>query len=108
MVTLGNFVELENWSGYSGNLDVSGKNITGPTSLFCTLDNFYDIMFHIAPLIPCEPNDDQKIGKKRHVGNDVAILVFTDSDIPFDPSGFQSHFNRMFKSKFIFIDFNNF
>ena len=96
MVALGNFVELESWEGFNGGLDVSGKNITGGTSLFCRFENFYDIMFHVAPLIPCEPNDEQHIGRKRHLGNDMVILVFTDSDIPFDPSGFQSHFNRTY------------
>lgn len=103
MVALGNFVELEHWDGFSGGLDVSGKNITGSTSLFCNLDNFYDIMFHVAPLIPCEPNDEQNIGKKRHLGNDVVILVFSDSDLPFDPSGFNSHFNRLFLVIFFFF-----
>lgn len=95
MVSLGNFVELPGWEGFNGGLDVTGKNITGGTSLYCKYDNIYEVMFHVAPLIPCEPNDDQNIGRKRHLGNDMIVLVFTDSDVLFDPSSFQSQFNRM-------------
>lgn len=29
----------------------------------------YDIMFHIAPLMPCREHDTQQVHRKRHIGN---------------------------------------
>lgn len=94
MIALGELVVLEDWPNFRGGLDCTGKNITGATSLYTKFDHRFEIMFHVAPLIPCEPNDDQFIGKKRHLGNDLVLLIFTDSDHLFDPSHFNSHFNR--------------
>lgn len=36
---------------------------------------FYDteIMFHVAPLLPYSEADEQKLDRKRHLGNDVII-----------------------------------
>ena len=104
MTALGDLVQLENWERFNGGLDVTGKNITGAFSLFSTLDNYFEIMFHVAPLIPSDFGDDEQlIGKKRHVGNDIVVLVFSESNVPFDPSGFKSHFNRKFYIKVIYI-----
>ncbi len=33
--------------------------------------------------------------RKRHVGNDIIVLIYKESDAPVDPSIFQSQFNRM-------------
>jgi hypothetical protein len=37
------------------------------------------------------------VERKRHLGNDVVIIVFRDSDVtePFDPSAIKSQFNRI-------------
>jgi hypothetical protein len=35
-----------------------------------------------------------QIERKRHIGNDIIVLVFTESEAPFRPQEFHSHFNR--------------
>lgn len=54
-------------------------------------------MFHVATLLPYTPNDVQQVERKRHLGNDVLVIVFKDSDSkPFDPTCVRSEFNHIF------------
>ena len=70
-------------------------NKTGIHSMY-TMQKDNEIMFHIAPFIPHSPGDDQQVERKRHIGNDVVVIVFRDAQCttPFDPSLFRSQFNR--------------
>lgn len=50
-------------------------------------------MFHVAPMIPALDEDPSR---KRHIGNDVVVIIFRDSsDTQLDLSTIQSQFNRM-------------
>jgi len=92
---IGERVKLQGWEGYRGGLDVK-SNSTGTHSIF-TKHEGISIMFHVAPLLPYTPNDKQQVEKKRHLGNDVLMLVFKDSDTqPFDPLCVTSEFNHVF------------
>jgi hypothetical protein len=72
-------------------------------------------MFHVSTLLPFTPNDEQQVSsaatppfpvkhkkitrfqieRKRHLGNDVIMIVFKDSDSePFSPNCVKSEFNR--------------
>jgi hypothetical protein len=52
-------------------------------------------MFHVAPLLPFQAADLQRVERKRHLGNDVVNIVFhEDYDNPFDPLWLSSHVNR--------------
>ncbi|KAL7718417.1 Rap-GAP domain-containing protein [Entamoeba marina] len=55
-------------------------------------------MFHVAPLLPNQPDDLQKLERKRHVGNDVVVIIVLDPNRkePFDPRLLRSHFNNVF------------
>jgi len=91
---LGDKVTLKGWDGYSGGLDVK-RDSTGTHSVY-TKYNGVEIMFHVPTLIPYTPNDPQQVERKRHVGNDVVILVFKHGDTPFSPSVIKSQFNHVF------------
>ncbi len=45
--------------------------------------------------------------RKRHLGNDVGLIVFKEGDQPFNPTIINSHFNRMFDFIYYFYK-NNF
>ena len=53
-------------------------------------------MFHVATMLPFQEKDAQKVERKRHIGNDVVVLIFkdrTDENDHFDPTILTSHFN---------------
>jgi hypothetical protein len=56
----------------------------------------FEIMFHVAPLLPYYPNDPQQLERKRHLGNDVVLIMFLDSPTPIDLSVIKSKFNHVF------------
>jgi RAP1 GTPase activating protein 1 len=35
-------------------------------------------MFHVATYIPFTPEDRQQVERKRHLGNDIVVIVFRD------------------------------
>ena len=54
-------------------------------------------MFHVSTLLPHEPNDPQKLQRKRHIGNDIVCVVFLETDnTHFSPSCIKSHFLHTF------------
>jgi RAP1 GTPase activating protein 1 len=66
---------------------------TGTTSVYTTHVG-YEIMFHVSTLLPYNAKDKQQLERKRHLGNDVVVIVFKDSDEPFAPNTVKSEFNR--------------
>lgn len=109
---LGDRIVLEGWHNFRGGLDVTStiilvpclyhcgsntttENSTGKHSYYTTFRN-YEIMFHVNTLLPYFPADPQQLERKRHVGNDVALIVFCDGSNPIAISSFQSELNRKF------------
>jgi len=92
---LGSRIVLADWTGFRGGLDTK-SNSTGTESVF-TRFNDLDVMFHVGPLLP-SGEGDQHLGKKRHIGNDIVVIIFKDEDAtePLDPSIFVSDFNHIF------------
>ncbi|EMD45572.1 Rap/Ran GTPase-activating protein, putative [Entamoeba histolytica HM-3:IMSS] len=97
MNSLGKKVELKGFNDYAAGLDTKA-GCTGTYSYFRKYTNTYSIMFHVAPLLPNQEGDAQKLERKRHVGNDVVVIVFLDPKRkePFDPRILTSHFNNVF------------
>jgi Rap/ran-GAP len=69
----------QGWPKFRGGLDVK-SNMTGTESLYSILNNF-EIMFHVSTMLPYYPDDPQKLERKRHLGNDVVVIIFTESDV---------------------------
>lgn len=88
---IGEKIELEHWSGYRGGLR---GGMTGTHSVFTTFKG-YDIMFHVAPLLPYSTTDRQQIEKKRHIGNDICMVVFKEGNTPIAADFLTSHFTHV-------------
>lgn len=91
-------VKLQGYTGYRGGLDVK-NNSTGEYSVAIPEFKSYGIMFHVSTLLPCQEFDQQRVERKRHIGNDVVVLIFkerADEKDTFDPRILTSHFNSVF------------
>jgi len=94
LLFLGDKIKLKGWEKYRGGLDIK-SDTTGTHSVYTAFqDN--EIMFHVAPLLPWLPNDKQQLERKRHLGNDIIVLLFKESQSPFNPTLLRSEFNHIF------------
>lgn len=62
---LGERVKLQGWTGYRGGLDVK-NNTTGTHSVHTMFGDGLEIMFHVSTLLPYQPDDLQKVERKRY------------------------------------------
>eukprot|EP01111_Echinosteliopsis_oligospora_P012275 TRINITY_DN4185_c0_g1_i1.p1 TRINITY_DN4185_c0_g1~~TRINITY_DN4185_c0_g1_i1.p1 ORF type:complete len:753 (-),score=165.74 TRINITY_DN4185_c0_g1_i1:61-2319(-) len=97
--SLGTTITLKGWTKFRGGLDVR-NGTTGTTSLHTEMYH-YEIMFHVSTMLPFQPNDSQRVERKRHLGNDVVVVVFIENPdntpiVNFDPSMVKSQFNSVF------------
>jgi len=53
-------------------------------------------MFHVSTMLPFYEKDIQQLERKRHLGNDVCTIVFSESDEPFSPDTIKSEFLHVF------------
>jgi len=93
---LGEKIELNGWKKYNAGLCTSSECLDGIYSYYTEFRNDYQIMFHVAPLLFFDEKDNQQIGRKRHLGNNVVIIIFDESNAPFDPHIMSSQFNHVF------------
>jgi hypothetical protein len=92
---LGERVKLRGFTKFAGGLDTGNNETTGTESVFADYLE-YQIMFHVSTLIPYVPDDEQQIERKRHIGNDIVMIVFKEGTQPFDPQVMRSKFNHVF------------
>jgi len=98
---IGTRITLRGFKGYNGGLDTKNDD-TGRESVMTTFgdgDDPLQIMFHVAPFLPFQPDDPQRVERKRHIGNDVCVLIYKESANEQDTvnvSTFVSHFNNIF------------
>ncbi|KAG5461687.1 MAG: hypothetical protein BJ554DRAFT_6076, partial [Olpidium bornovanus] len=79
---LGETIELRGWRGYRAGLDVV-QDHTGKQSVYTKWQG-YEIMFHVSPMLPFAENDSQQLERKRHIGNDIVIIIFQqEGSVPF-------------------------
>ena len=84
---LGDRIELDGWEGFRGGMDVR----SGSTGKYAVYTEYQPgncpILFHISTYLPFETRNDQQLERKRHIGNDLVVIVFQDSsEAPFRPS----------------------
>jgi len=93
---LGDKITLKGWTGYTAGLDTE-NNLTGPHSLFTTFHDFA-VMFHVSTYLPIGEDEEQQLARKRHLGNDVVVLLFQEGNQHplFDPRIIHSFFNHVF------------
>jgi len=92
---LGTKIVLRGWEKYRGGLDTSGDDATGTYGLYTDWRGF-EIMFHVSTLLPYSTTNSQQVERKRHLGNDIVVLVFHTGDGDLNPACFRSHFNHVF------------
>ena len=88
--SLGCEVSFQNdFPGFKGKL--TSKN--GQISPYFATANL-ELMFHDLTCMPTIPNDNQQVDKKRHIGNDVVNIIFSEHVRDYDPASqaFSSHY----------------
>lgn len=93
---LGKHIKLKGYAGFKGGLDVE-HNTTG-THSYVTSSHGFDIMFHVSTELPFSDVNPQQVERKRHIGNDVVVIVYQDgpTDAPFKASSITSKFNHVY------------
>ncbi|XP_029957304.1 rap1 GTPase-activating protein 2-like [Salarias fasciatus] len=91
---LGDTVELQDFKGFRGGLDVSHGQ-TGSQSIY-TVHRRQEIMFHVSTKLPFTEGDAQQLQRKRHIGNDIVAVVFQEEATPFVPDMIASNFLHAF------------
>eukprot|EP01100_Stratorugosa_tubuloviscum_P011908 TRINITY_DN542_c0_g1_i1.p1 TRINITY_DN542_c0_g1~~TRINITY_DN542_c0_g1_i1.p1 ORF type:complete len:1470 (+),score=659.45 TRINITY_DN542_c0_g1_i1:33-4442(+) len=87
---LGWTIDIANHRGYLGGLDI--KLTTGVTTPY-TANSIMEIIFHDITSMPTNPSDDQQIIKKRHVGNDIVHIIYSEHVRDYSPDTITSQFN---------------
>uniref|UniRef100_A0A3B3VG16 RAP1 GTPase activating protein 2a n=1 Tax=Poecilia latipinna TaxID=48699 RepID=A0A3B3VG16_9TELE len=87
---LGDNIELQDFKGFRGGLDVSHGQ-TGSESVY-TVFRHREIMFHVSTKLPFTEGDVQQLQRKRHIGNDIVAAVFQEESTPFVPDMIASNF----------------
>lgn len=87
---LGEPVELSTHAGFLGGLDTYGT--TGTHAPYYATPTA-EVIFHVVTRMPTRPEDPQQVHKKRHVGNDIVHVVWTDHWRPYDRETISSQFN---------------
>jgi RAP1 GTPase activating protein 1 len=84
---LGEKIELDGWEGFKGGLDVKSGS-TGKHAIYTEYNpGNCPILFHVSTFLPFDKNNEQQLERKRHIGNDLVVIVFQDSsEAPFRPS----------------------
>ncbi|OAD56430.1 GTPase-activating Rap/Ran-GAP domain-like protein 3 [Eufriesea mexicana] len=94
---LGERIELKNWDKYRGGLDVKG-NMTGKESYY-TVYAGHEVMYHVSTMLPYSKDNPQQLERKRHIGNDIVNIVYTDDPNAidtFNPNCIRSQFTHVF------------
>jgi len=92
---LGVRVILKDWRKFNGGLSVAGQDLDGIVSVY-TQFHAYEIMFHVSTLLHYRADDPQQIDRKRHIGNDIVVLVFMEEGGTFTPGFMRTQFNHIY------------
>jgi len=95
MQMMGTKTKLQGYKGYKGGLDTE-HNTTG-THAYVTRFHGFDILYHCSTLLPLSKENSQQVARKRHIGNDVVVIVFQDGQNGgFAPYTITSKFNHVY------------
>ena len=92
--TIADRVTLKGFRRYRGGLDT--KNDTTGTHSYFVVHRGNEVMLHVGPMLPFFEADVQQVERKRHIGNDIVVLIYNESNAPFNPAVLTSHFNHVF------------
>jgi RAP1 GTPase activating protein 1 len=81
-------IELSTWKQFRGGLDVK-SGTTGTHTIYKRFNN-NDIIFHVSTMLPFNPKDKQQLERKRHIGNDIVVIIFQDGETIYKPTTISS------------------
>ncbi|EGC36130.1 hypothetical protein DICPUDRAFT_54771 [Dictyostelium purpureum] len=85
---IGERVPLEGWQHFRAGLDVR-TGTTGSHSIYQRWNN-NEVMYHVSCMLPFNEKDKQQLERKRHIGNDIVVIVFQDGDTVYRPTTISS------------------
>ncbi|XP_015599413.1 GTPase-activating Rap/Ran-GAP domain-like protein 3 isoform X2 [Cephus cinctus] len=94
---LGERIRLNGWDKYRGGLDVKG-DMTGKESVY-TVYAGHEVMYHVSTMLPYSKDNPQQLERKRHIGNDIVNIIYTDDPSAldtFNPNCIRSQFTHIF------------
>eukprot|EP01091_Cochliopodium_minus_P017181 TRINITY_DN6660_c0_g1_i1.p1 TRINITY_DN6660_c0_g1~~TRINITY_DN6660_c0_g1_i1.p1 ORF type:complete len:835 (-),score=257.30 TRINITY_DN6660_c0_g1_i1:26-2530(-) len=103
---LGDIVTMEDHKGFKGGLS-EGKSLytksyfrASDGGYLSNLNNIMDsieieIMFHVCAFLS-KSEGTQFLSRKRFIGNDIVVIVFRETNTPFDAEVMTSKFNTIF------------
>lgn len=82
---------MRGWDKFRGGLDCKSGS-TGEYALYAEYNpGSVPCIFHVSTWLPFDPHNRQQLEKKRHIGNDLAVLVFQESsEAPYRPAELSS------------------
>jgi len=90
VTVLGEKKKLKGWKEYNGGLDTK-DDLDCKESVYAKWNSF-EIMWHICPYMTLSVTNKQQVERKRHIGNDICIIIFDCGHTPIDPSILTSRF----------------
>eukprot|EP01117_Protostelium_nocturnum_P002807 TRINITY_DN1372_c0_g1_i1.p1 TRINITY_DN1372_c0_g1~~TRINITY_DN1372_c0_g1_i1.p1 ORF type:complete len:1031 (-),score=350.05 TRINITY_DN1372_c0_g1_i1:10-3102(-) len=90
---MGEKIELKGFDGFRGGLDVV-RGTTGQYSRY-SLFRGIEVMCHVSTYLPFVQDDEQQLERKRHLGNDIVMIVFKEGNTPISPTFMASHFTHI-------------
>ena len=83
MDLIGERINLQGWDKFKGGLDVKGTT-TGTQSYYATFRQS-EVMFHVCSLLPLRSYDPSQIERKKRLGGDKVLVLFTELEEPVLP-----------------------
>jgi len=85
---LGDRLRLDAWKGFRGGLDVR-SGTTGTHTIYKQFNN-NEVIFHVSTMLPFNSKDKQQLERKRHIGNDIVVILFQDGNTLYKPATISS------------------
>lgn len=71
-------------------------DMTGKESYY-TVYAGHEVMYHVSTMLPYSKDNPQQLERKRHIGNDIVNIIYTDDPSAvdtFNPNCIRSQFTR--------------
>ena len=88
---LGDKISMFGWNGYRGGLDTQDTTLS---SIYKRIDG-HELIFHVSHMLPYSQTDYDQVDRKRHLGNDVVLIIFSESTKEFDVLSVESRPNQV-------------
>jgi hypothetical protein len=70
-------------------------NTTGTHTYYTRFAGF-EVVYHVATMLPHSEVNPQQVERKRHLGNDVIMIIFMDGQETLNPDIFHTKFTHVF------------